>query len=204
MKNYLITLIVLAGIFNSCTSKGSSQPIDTDSPTDTDSLSSTISMFVDSLETLIDPTIEYDPRYRKLKNMCDDVPANVGVCSDVIIRAFAKIDICLAQEMYDYRKRKGLATDRHIDHRRVRNLGALFTDQGYEIPAKHSRYQSDYYKPGDILWWKIYGEIDHIGIVTKSGKVLHNYGTGQVANVTPFAYKIHKVYRLPNYSMCTE
>lgn len=165
-------------------------------PTDSASLSSTISMFVDSLETLIDPTIEYDPSYRRLKNMCDDVPADVGVCSDVIIRAFAKIDRCLAQEMYDYRKRKGLATDRHIDHRRVRNLGTLFTDQGYEIPAKHSRYQSDYYKPGDILWWKIYGEIDHIGIVTRNGKVLHNIGMGQIANVTPFAYEIHKVYRL--------
>ena len=165
-------------------------------PTDSTSLSSTISMFVDSLQTLIDPTIEYDPRYRSLKNMCDDVPADLGVCSDVIIRAFAKIDRCLAQEMYDYRKRKGLATDRHIDHRRVRNLGALFTDYGYEIPAKHSRYNADYYKPGDILWWKIYGEIDHIGIVTRNGKVLHNIGMGQIANVTPFAYEIHKVYRL--------
>ena len=196
MKNYLITLIVLTGIFNSCTSRGTSQPINTDS------LSSTTTPFVDSLETLINPNIKYDARYRKLTNMCDDVPANVGVCSDVIIRAFAKIDRCLAQEMYNYRKRKGHATDRHIDHRRVRNLGALFTDYGYEIPAKHSRYNADYYKPGDILWWKINGITDHVGIVTKSGKVLHNYGMGQIANVTPFAYKIHKVYRLPSYCIC--
>ena len=81
MKNYLITLIVLTGIFNSCTSRGTSQPINTDS------LSSTTTPFVDSLETLINPNIKYDARYRKLTNMCDDVPANVGVCSDVIIRA---------------------------------------------------------------------------------------------------------------------
>ena len=197
MKNYLITLIVLTGIFNSCTSRSTAQP------TDTDSLSST-TPFVDSLETLIDRTIKYDARYRKLKNMCDDVPANLGVCSDVVVRAFAKINRCLAQEMHDYRKQKGLATDRHIDHRRVRNLGAMFTDQGYEIPAKHSRYNADYYKPGDIIWWKINGSIDHVGIVTKNGKVLHNYGTGQVASVTPFAFIIHKVYRLPSYSVCTE
>ena len=65
MKNYLITLIVLTGIFNSCTNRNTTQPADTDS------LSST-TLFIDSLETLIDPTIEYDAKYRRLKNMCDD------------------------------------------------------------------------------------------------------------------------------------
>jgi len=194
MKNYLVIPIVLIGAIASCSNSGKRKPV-------TSNLTPSInSMFVDSLETLIDSTIKYDPRYRKLKNMCDDVPADIGVCSDVVVRAFAKIDRCLAQETYDYRKQKGLATDRHIDHRRVRNLGALFTDYGYEIPAKHSRYNSDYYKPGDILWWKINGTIDHVGIVSKSGKVLHNYGMGQVADVTPFAYKIHKVYRLKDYA----
>ena len=165
-----------------------------------------IIQFVDSLETLIDPTIVYDPTYRRLDNMCDDVPADVGVCSDVIIRAFHKIDICLAEYVYAYRVSKGLPTDRHIDHRRVRNLGPVFADEGWEIPAKTSRLNADYYQPGDIIWWKLSGpsaELDHIGIVTKNGKVLHNIGQGQVADVTPFAYRIHKVYRPKPYG-CNE
>lgn len=151
-------------------------------------------VFVDSLETLIDPSIVYDPTYRRLDNMCDDVPADVGVCSDVVVRAFLKLDICLAEEIYNYRRNQGLPTDRHIDHRRVRNIGDFLESEGMRIPQTNDRYNRDYYKPGDIIWWKING-VDHIGIVTKNGKVLHNIGQGQVANVTPFAYQVHKVYR---------
>ena len=156
-----------------------------------------LKLFVESLETLIDPDIVYDPSYRRLDNLCDDVPADVGVCSDVVIRAFHNIDICLAEYVRSHRLSKGLTIDRHIDHRRVRNLGALFTAEGWEIPVKKSRYTADYYQPGDIIWWKLGGQIDHIGIVTNNGKVLHNIGNGQSADVTPFAYHIHKVFRMP-------
>ena len=156
-----------------------------------------LKQFVDSLETLINPNIVYDPTYRRLDNLCDDVPANVGVCSDVVIRAFHNVDICLAEYVCAHRLSAGLPIDHHIDHRRVRNLGALFTAEGLEIPVKQSRYAADYYQPGDIIWWKLSGQIDHIGIVTKNGKVLHNIGNGQIANVTPFAYHIHRVYRMP-------
>ena len=156
-----------------------------------------LKLFVETLDNLINPDIVYDPTYRKLDNLCDDVPADVGVCSDVVIRAFHNIDICLAEYVRAHRLSKGLPIDRHIDHRRVRNLGALFTADSLEIPVNQSRYVADYYQPGDIIWWKLGGQIDHIGIVTKNGKVLHNIGNGQIANVTPFAYHIHKVYRIP-------
>ncbi len=154
-------------------------------------------LFIEGLETLINPDIVYDPTYRRLDNMCDDIPADVGVCSDVVIRAFHNVGVCLAEYVCAYRLTEGLPVDTNIDHRRVRNLGALFNDQGWEIPVKQSRYAADYYQPGDIIWWKLGGKTDHIGIVTKNGKVLHNIGNGQVANVTPFAYRIHKVYRMP-------
>ena len=178
----LIILTVVVGLTRTCQAQ-----CFTDSPL--------ITMFVDSLETLVDPTIVYDPTYRKLDSMCDDVPADIGVCSDVVIRAFAKIDICLAEAVNNYLKKRGVKTDRHIDHRRVRNLGLLFTYAGFEIPIKQS-YDLDYYKPGDIIWWKLSRDIDHIGIVGKNGKVLHNIGQGQVMNVSPYAYRIHKAYRI--------
>tara|TARA_R110002073_G_scaffold13307_1_gene56985 strand:+ start:520 stop:1074 length:555 start_codon:yes stop_codon:yes gene_type:complete len=182
MKNYLITLIVLTGIFNSCTSRSTAQP------TDTDSLSST-TLFIDSLETLIDPTIEYDAKYRRLKNMCDDVPANIGACADVVVRAFSNIDVCLQQEIYNHRKSKNLSIDTNIDHRRVRNLGSYFEFKGWEI-SKEKKLQ-----PGDIIWWKVNGS-DHIGIVYHNGKMLHNEGRGQSVDVKPDYYPIYKVYRI--------
>ena len=56
-----------------------------------------LKLFVETLDNLINPDIVYDPTYRKLDNLCDDVPADVGVCSDVVIRAFHNIDICYHQ-----------------------------------------------------------------------------------------------------------
>ena len=38
-----------------------------------------LKLFIEGLETLINPDIVYDPSYRRLDNMCDDVPADVGV-----------------------------------------------------------------------------------------------------------------------------
>ncbi len=102
-----------------------------------------LKLFVETLDNLINPDIVYDPTYRKLDNLCDDVPADVGVCSDVVIRAFHNIDICLAEYVRAHRLSKGLPIDRHIDHRRVRNLGALFTADGLEIPVNQSRYVAD-------------------------------------------------------------
>ena len=71
--------------------------------------------------------------------------------------AFHNIDICLAEYVRAHRLSKGLPIDRHIDHRRVRNLGALFTADGLEIPVNQSRYVADYYQPGDIIFllWEV-------------------------------------------------
>lgn len=148
------------------------------------------------LPELEDSSIVYDPSYRQISFPCGDVPDGVGVCTDVIIRAFLKADICLQQEVYKYRKLKGLPTDTNIDHRRVPNLCAYFGYRGWEIPIYTSGKSVDYYQPGDIIWWKLSGTINHIGIVTESGKVLHNIGFGQVIDVSPYAYEIHKVYRI--------
>lgn len=151
---------------------------------------------VEHLSELEDPTIVYDSRYRKIHFPCGDVPSNVGVCTDVIIRAFLKADVCLQKEVYKYRKLNGLSTDKNIDHRRVPNLCAYFEYRGWEIPAYRSGINPNYYQPGDIIWWKLGKTINHIGIVTKNGNVLHNIGFGQVADAIPYSYEIHKVYRI--------
>lgn len=145
--------------------------------------------FVSHLPKLVDRSIIYDPSYRRVDFPCGDVPSNIGVCSDVVVRAFLNIDVCLQQEVFNYRKRKNLSIDTNIDHRRVRNLGAYFKSKGWEI-SKNSEFQ-----PGDIIWWKL-GTLDHIGIVYHNGRVLHNIGRGQSVDVKPDHYRIYKVYRI--------
>ena len=147
------------------------------------------SSFVKSLPSLIDPSIIYDPSYIQLSYPDGDVAAHTGVCSDVVIRAFKNVGVSLQQEIYEFRKSSNLSTDKHIDHRRVRNLGPYFKSLGLEIETTE-------FLPGDIIWWILPSGLDHIGIVMPNGRVLHNIGNGQVADVSPTTFQVHKVYRL--------
>ena len=151
--------------------------------------------FVSHLHELIDRSITYESSYKNIDFPCGDVPEDIGVCADVVVRAFLKIDICLQQGVYKYRKSKGLSTDTNIDHRRVRNLGSYFGSNGWEINVSKDIVNEDIYEPGDIIWWKI-GGADHIGIVYTNGRVLHNMGWGQGVDIKPSVYPIHKVYRI--------
>lgn len=156
--------------------------------------STVVNRFIYHLDDLIDPSISYIQDYVHVEYPCGDVPANTGVCSDVVVRAFKNIDICLQQEVHEYRKAKGLSLERSIDHRRVRNLGPYFASLGWELD--YNSVEDFSFKPGDIIWWKLGGRTDHIGIVMPNGMVLHNIGNGQVVDVHPHSYQIHKIYRI--------
>lgn len=134
----------------------------------------------------------YDPSYVPLNYPNGDVPKNRGVCTDVVIRTLRKIGIDLQVEVYRYRKSKGLETDTNIDHRRVPEMCAYFADSpDWEIV--------DEPQPGDVIWWITPAGTNHVGVVTLNGKVMHNYGTGQSANVYPNRFKINHIYRLKCY-----
>ena len=156
--------------------------------------------------------VTYDPAYVKLTYPNGDVPANTGVCTDVVIRAYRnafKID--LQKEVHEdmkpnfqlYPKNWGRkTTDRNIDHRRVYNLMVFFKRKGVEKPiTKHA----DDYKPGDIVCWILPRNLTHIGLVTNQksadGKrylISHNIGAGQVLEDVLFDWKIigHYTYRI--------
>lgn len=152
--------------------------------------------------------VAYDPQYFSIAYPNGDVPPGKGVCTDVIIRAYRKVDIDLQKEVHEDMKSNfnkypplwGLkTTDKNIDHRRVPNLMKYFERQGSSLPvtAKPQDYQ-----PGDIVCWNLGGAITHIGIVVnkKSGdglryKVVHNIGAGQVMEDMLFDYKIIGHYR---------
>ncbi|RYM33450.1 DUF1287 domain-containing protein [Brumimicrobium glaciale] len=160
-----------------------------------------------ALELTKDKVI-YDPSYYSISYPNGDVPSDKGVCTDVIIRAFRKLDIDLQKEVHEdmknnfsaYPKDWGLkSTDRNIDHRRVPNLMKYFERQGASLPISNN---SKDYKPGDVVSWKLQNGMTHIGIVvdrkSNDGKrpmIVHNIGAGQVVEDCLFSFKITGHYR---------
>ncbi len=136
------------------------------------------------------------------------MPKEKGVCTDVIIRAYRKLNIDLQKEVHEdmrsnfskYPKIWGLQrTDKNIDHRRVPNLMVFFERFGETKPISN---KSEDYKPGDIVCWNLGGAITHIGIVSNKkssdGKrhlIVHNIGAGQVLQDCLFDYKVIGHYR---------
>ena len=162
----------------------------------------------DSALVLTKQHVRYDPAYFKIDYPNGDVPADKGVCTDVVIRAYRKMGIDLQKEVHEdmkanfskYPKNWGLkSTDRNIDHRRVPNLMKFFSRHGTEKPM--SQDPKDYL-PGDIVCWNLRGGITHIGIVSKKKSffgnrylIVHNIGAGQVLEDCLFDYKIIGHYR---------
>jgi len=142
-------------------------------------------------ESLHNPYVVYNAIEQPIDYPCGDIPSDQGVCTDVIVRAFKIMGRCLQEEIHEYRLSKGESTGKNIDHRRIPNLAAYFASLNME--------SHEYLEPGDIIWWKLGGAngINHIGIMIDNGMVMHNIGRGQVADVRPEDYYIHRIYRLP-------
>lgn len=147
--------------------------------------------------------VEYDATYFVIGYPGGDVPANKGVCTDVVIRAYRKVGIDLQKEVHEdmkanfskYPTKWGLKQpDKNIDHRRVPNLMTFFSRFG---TTKKISIEPKDYLPGDIVCWNLGGAITHIGIVSKNkskdGKrnlIIHNIGHGQVEEDILFEFKI--------------
>jgi uncharacterized protein YijF (DUF1287 family) len=165
--------------------------------------SSFYSKLADSAYTLTFQRVSYDPSYFKIPYPNGDVPADKGVCTDVVIRAYRKVGIDLQKEVHEdmkanfnvYPKIWGLTkTDRNIDHRRVPNLMKFFSRKGKELAITD---QAADYKPGHIVCWNLGGATTHIGIVSNHQNkhktrymIVHNIGAGQVLEDCLFTYKI--------------
>jgi uncharacterized protein YijF (DUF1287 family) len=155
--------------------------------------------------SIIDKEVIYTPNYVKLKYPNGDVPAKTGVCTDVIIRAYRKLNIDLQKEVhedmvanftkYPNLKKWGLkTTDKNIDHRRVPNLEVFFGSKGKTLSITQN---ANDYKTGEMVTWMINNKLPHIGIIThlksKDGKrnlIVHNVGGGQVLEDCLFSYTI--------------
>lgn len=170
--------------------------------------SSFFERLADSALLLTHQKVQYDPAYFTLDYPNGDVPADKGVCTDLVIRAYRKLGIDLQKEVHldmkahfsKYPKNWGLKSpDKNIDHRRVPNLMVFFARHG--TVKKISPDPKDY-APGDIVCWNLGGAITHIGIVSrkksKDGQrplIVHNIGAGQVLEDCLFEHKIIGHYR---------
>lgn len=153
--------------------------------------------------------VTYDPGYVAIGYPGGDVPANSGVCSDEVIRAYRALGIDLQKQvhediehnssLYPLARWKQKLPDRNIDHRRVANLMVFFSRKGERVPISA---RAEDYQPGDLVTWDLgMGGAIHIGIVVDqkaaSGRsmIVHNVGAGPKMEDVLFAWKIIGHYR---------
>ena len=150
----------------------------------------------------------YEGSYRKIDYPMGDVPENIGVCTDVVVRSYRKLGLDLQQLVHEdmkanfaqYPKNWGLKRpDTNIDHRRVPNLERFFERHGQTLAITDDAKD---YLPGDIVSWRLAGGLPHIGIVSdkKSAKsdnymIVHNIGLGPKLEDVLFDYRIVGHYR---------
>ncbi len=152
--------------------------------------------------------VRYDPKYVALTYPGGDVPADTGVCTDVIIRTYRNafgydfqkaVHEDMRRNFKAYPKNWGLkGPDKNIDHRRVPNLEAFLKRRGAAVPI--TKNPGDY-KPGDIVTWRLGGRLPHIGIVSDKKSswgtplIIHNVGAGPVEDDLLFNTDIHGHFR---------
>ena len=167
------------------------------------------SSIVRSARGQIGKTLRYDPAYRALDYPNGDVPIEVGVCADVVVRAlragcgldFQKlVHEDMKQHFSRYPQRWGLTgPDKNIDHRRVPNLQTYFKRVGWELPV--STKPGDY-QPGDIVTCLVPPNLPHIMIVSdrtdaaRRPLVIHNIGSGAQEEDRLFEFKLTGHYRV--------
>jgi uncharacterized protein YijF (DUF1287 family) len=156
----------------------------------------------------------YTEGYVTIKYPNGDVPREIGVCTDVIIRAVRNAGIDLQKELHEdiarakkaYPMVKGTG-NAHIDQRRVATLLPYFKRHWTQHTSKLDD-ASDPLRPGDIVFMDTFPSRtgpDHIGIVSdtigESGLplIINNWTNGTVTaemDLLTFVPVLHR-YRLP-------
>lgn len=153
-------------------------------------------------------SVVYDGSGRTIAYPMGDVPPNIGVCTDEVVRIYRKVGIDFQQlvhedmmrAFFEYPQKFGeKRPNTNIDHRRVGNLQTFLERNATVLPITDN---GDDYKPGDIIVWDLDNSQLHIGVVTrkrsKDGKrplVVHNIAHGPKINDQLFYFPILGHYR---------
>jgi uncharacterized protein YijF (DUF1287 family) len=152
--------------------------------------------------------VAYDGSYRSIPYPNGDVPRSIGVCTDLIIRAYREIGVDLQKDVHEEMKAHFEAfpknwdlrrPDPNIDHRRVPNLQTFFSRKGIVLPVTA---RAEDYAAGDLVTWVVAGNLPHIGIVAEQklpdGQrplIVHNIGRGPQVEDILFSFPITGHYR---------
>ena len=165
-----------------------------------------LAAFVDAALNRTYLKVRYDGRYLPMMYPMGDVPAEIGVCTDEVIRSYRTLNIDLQQLVHEdmskhfksYPQQWALPSpDPNIDHRRVPNLAKFFERQGSSLPV--TLEASDYH-PGDVVTSLIEGRT-HIAIVVPAPNeddspwIMHNRGFGPVMEDKLFAWQLTGHFR---------
>lgn len=154
-------------------------------------------------------TVRYDPAYVRIPYPGGDVPADTGVCTDEVIRAYRALGVDLQKEVHQDMLRNFSAyprkwssfafrPDPNIDHRRVPNLRVFLSRHGETLRITD---RAEDYAPGDLVTWDLGGNVPHIGIVVDrrgaGGRwmIVHNIGRGPRMEDVLFDWRITGHYR---------
>jgi uncharacterized protein YijF (DUF1287 family) len=110
--------------------------------------------------------VRYDGSYHRIPYPMGDVPADIGVCTDVVIRSYRALgldlqalvhqDIKAHFSQYPSKRIWGLSKpDSNIDHRRVPNLQTFFSRHGERLKVSD---KGEDYQPGELVTWTVTGQ----------------------------------------------
>ncbi len=146
-------------------------------------------------ESQIGVTVRYDGGYRRIAFPGGDVDRALGVCTDVVIRAYRDafgydlqeaVNRDMRRAFSAYPRAWGLSRpDSNIDHRRVLNLERFFLRLKADLPKPDDPAG---YRPGDLVTQRVGAArmtLPHIAIVSdrmsadgERPLVVHNIGAG--------------------------
>lgn len=188
-------------------------PVARDRDRDRDGIPDPLDVLVGAKKTVINADA-YTEGYIEMTYPMGDVPRNVGVCTDVVIRAVRNAGIDLQKELHEDIRRARAAYpmikgkgNPQIDQRRVGTLLPYF-QRHWQLRSAKLDDPADPLRPGDVIFMDTFPRKsgpDHIGIVSDtigdSGLplVINNWTTGTVTaemDLLPFVPVLYR-FRLP-------
>lgn len=180
---------------------------------DKDGIPDPLDILVGAKKTVLNADA-YTEGYVTIKYPMGDVPREMGVCTDVIIRAVRNAGIDLQKELHEdilrakraYPMIKGKGNP-HIDQRRVATLLPFFK-RHWEAHTAKLDDPKDPLRPGDVIFMDTFPSKsgpDHIGIISDTiGEnglplVINNWTNGTVTaemDLLTFVPVLHR-FRLP-------
>jgi len=180
---------------------------------DRDGIPDALDILIGAKKTVLNADA-YTEGYVSIKFPMGDVPREMGVCTDVVIRAVRNAGVDLQKALNEDIKRsprsypmvKGRANP-HIDQRRVKTLLPYFVRHWEEHTARFDD-PKDPLRPGDVIFMDTFPSKagpDHIGILSDHlddqglPLVINNWTTGTVTaemDLLTFVPVLHR-FRLP-------